>query len=273
VTLAPDAVTGTAAGVPYVLRPPATPRADAPLVIAWHLMDAPRTERAFAAALPLEGLDAWRLYPGLPLCGSRSPGFEEILRLGREEPVLNLHGAVNAQAVEELPALLDAVRAEHGIADGPLAVAGGSAGAGIAGAAIVEKVVQARAAVLVSPLLQLRPVVAQLAGFFGVDYRWTPESEEVGRRMDLVARSDELGDTAVRCIVGSRDAAEAFLYPAGRLRDLLRERGVWSDLHVVDGMGHALAEEPGVEPAPQTPHAAQVDALAVAWLAQALELA
>ena len=87
-SLAPDALTGTAAGVPYVLRPPATPRADAPLVVAWHLMDAPRTERAFAAALPLEGLDAWRLYPGLPMSGGRSPGFEEIMRLGREEPVL-----------------------------------------------------------------------------------------------------------------------------------------------------------------------------------------
>jgi acetyl esterase/lipase len=236
-------------------------------------MDAPRTERAFAAALPLEGLDAWRLYPGLPLCGSRSPGFEEILRLGREEPVLNLHGAVNARAVEELPELLDGVRAEHGLGDGPLAVVGGSAGAGIAGAAIVEKVVEARAAVLISPLLQLRPVVAQLASFFGIDYRWTPESEVVGERMDLVARSDELGDTAVRSIVGSQDAAEAFLYPAGRLRDLLRERGVRSDLHVIDGMGHALAEEPGVDPAPQTPHAAQADALAVAWLAQAFELA
>lgn len=272
-TLAPDAVTGTAAGVPYVLRPPATPRPDAPIVLAWHLMDAPRTEQAFAAALPLEGLDAWRLYPGLPLCGARSPGFEEILRLGREEPVLNLHDVVNTRAVAELPALLDAVRAEHGLGRGPIAVAGGSAGAGIAGAVVVEKVVEARAAVLISPLLQLRPVVAQLSTFFGMDYRWTPESEPVAARMDLVARSDEFGDTPVRCIVGADDAPEAFLYPAGRLRDLLRERGVPADLHVITGMGHALAEEPGVEPAPQTEHAAQVDRLAVEWLGQSLELA
>jgi predicted esterase len=266
-------LTGTAAGVPYVLRPPATPRADAPLVLAWHLMDAPHTEQAFAAALPLAGLDAWRLYPGLPMCGARSPGFEEIMRLGREEPVLNLHGAVNAAAVAELPALLDAVRAEHGVGDGPIAVAGGSAGAGIAGAAIVEDVVDARAAVLVSPLLVLRPVVAELATFFGMDYRWTPESEAVADRMDLVARSGELGDVPVRCIVGAQDAAEAFLDPAARLRDLLVARGVHADLHVVEGMGHALAEEPGVEPAPQTAHAAEVDRLAVDWLAQALELA
>ncbi|MCD2196398.1 alpha/beta hydrolase fold domain-containing protein [Actinomycetospora endophytica] len=270
-SLAPDAVTGTAAGVPYVLRPPARPRPDAPLVVAWHLMDAPRTERAFAAALPLEGLDAWRLYPGLPLCGARSPGFEEIMRLGREEPVLNLHGAVNAQAVAELPALLDAVRAEHGVGDGPVAVVGGSAGAGIAGAAVVEKVVEARAGVLISPLLQLRPIVAQLSSFFGMEYHWTPESEPVADRMDLVARSGELGRLPVRFIVGADDA-EAFLHPAQRLREALVAGGAVADLHVIEGMGHALAEEPGVDPAPQTAHAARVDRLAVAWLAQAFEL-
>ena len=38
------------------------------------------------------------------------------------------------------------------------------------------------------------------------------------------------------------------------------------DLVVVPGMGHALAEEPGVEPAPQTEHAAVVDRHAVDWL-------
>ncbi|MFC5062420.1 alpha/beta hydrolase [Actinomycetospora atypica] len=262
-----------AAGVPYVLRPPESGRAGAPLVIAWHLMDAPRTERAFAAALPLEGLDAWRLYPGLPLSGDRSPGFDEVMRLGYSEPVLELHGRVNAEAVAELPALLDAVRAEHGIGGGPVAVVGGSAGAGVAGAAVVGKVVDAAAAVLISPLLQLRPVVGILARQFGMDYRWTPDSDAVADRMDLVARSDELGPTPVRSIVGSEDSGDAFLYPAGRLRDLLVERGVRADLRVVNGMGHALAEEPGVDPAPQTVHAREVDALTVEFLAQELELA
>jgi hypothetical protein len=33
----------------------------------------------------------------------------------------------------------------------------------------------------------------------------------------------------------------------------------------VPGMGHAFADEPGVEPAPQTPDAAAVDHLAVQW--------
>ena len=39
-----------------------------------------------------------------------------------------------------------------------------------------------------------------------------------------------------------------------------------SRLETVPGMGHALAEEPGLEPAPQTAHAAAVDRIAAAWL-------
>jgi predicted esterase len=265
--------TGTAAGVPYVLRPPATPRPDAPLVLAWHLMDAPRTERAFAAALPLAGLDAWRVYLGLPLCGTRALEPEEAMRLAFADAVRHVHGPANEQAVAELPAALAALREEHGIGDGPVGVLGGSAGAGVAGAVVVEKVLPVRAAVLVSPLVQLRPVVTVLARHFGIDYAWSPASEAVADRMDLVARADGFAGTPVRLVVGADDDADGFLHPAERLRDALTAHGTAADLHVIEGMGHALADEPGLDPAPQTAPAARVDALAVAWLAQALELA
>src|SRR4051812_31585724 len=104
VVIVTDLEAGVAAGVPYVLRAPAGRRADAPVVVGWHLMDAPRTEAAFAAALPLDGLDAWRVYLGLPFHGSRSPGQEEVMRLAYEEPVLQMHGPANEQAVAEFPA-------------------------------------------------------------------------------------------------------------------------------------------------------------------------
>ncbi|MDP9443584.1 MAG: hypothetical protein M3P83_04225 [Actinomycetota bacterium] len=65
-------VTGTAAGVPFLAVPPRTPSTSTPVVVAWHLMDSPRTEAAFAAALPLQGLDAWRIYLVCPCAG---PGF------------------------------------------------------------------------------------------------------------------------------------------------------------------------------------------------------
>jgi hypothetical protein len=39
-----------------------------------------------------------------------------------------------------------------------------------------------------------------------------------------------------------------------------------AEVVVVDGMGHALAEEPGGEPAPQTAGAGAVDRQAAGWL-------
>src|SRR3977135_4737100 len=89
-----ELITGQAAGVPFVAAPPANgARASAPVVVAWHLMDPPRSEAAFAAALPLDGLDAWRIYLGLPMHGSRLPsdGVEALMRLGFGDAGLNLY--------------------------------------------------------------------------------------------------------------------------------------------------------------------------------------
>ncbi len=41
-------------------------------------------------------------------------------------------------------------------------------------------------------------------------------------------------------------------------------------MSVAPGMAHPLAEEPGTEPAPRTPHAKIVDRLAVAWFRERL---
>src|SRR2546430_7190047 len=103
--LGPSAFRGQAAGVPFVALPPIREeRSSAPVVVSWHLMDAPRTETAFAAAVPLSGLDAWRIYLGLPLCGSRLPtgGWEEVMRLGYEDAVLKLIVPVVDQATGEV---------------------------------------------------------------------------------------------------------------------------------------------------------------------------
>jgi len=101
-------VSGTAAGVPFLALPPTGgTRPGASVVVAWHLMDPPRTEAAFAAALPLAGLDAWRIYLGLPMCGARLPagGQDELMRLGYADAVLNLQGPIAAQGAEESPPL------------------------------------------------------------------------------------------------------------------------------------------------------------------------
>ncbi len=267
-------ITGTAAGVPFVVTPPAAARPDtAPAVLAWHLMDAPRTEAAFAAALPLAGLDAWRVYLGLPMSGSRLPegGYEELMRLGYEDAVLNLQGPVTAQAAAEFPAALDELRGRLGLGGGPVGVLGGSVGAAVALLAVTDSDVAIDAAVLVNPLVQLRAAVEAMGRQFGVAYPWSEESLRVAERLDFVARAAEValaGEPAVLLVVGEDDDPDGFQRPAGELRDALAKEyrdGDRVDLVSVPGMAHALAEEPGIEPAPQTRHAAAVDRHAVRW--------
>ena len=92
------AVSGVAAGVPYVALPPGE-RGDgqvpAPLIIAWHLNDPPRSAAAMAAALPLAAVTAWRVYLDLPMHGRRQlpGGLEEFMALS---PVIQLAEVIAA---------------------------------------------------------------------------------------------------------------------------------------------------------------------------------
>jgi len=268
-------LTGVATGVPFLAVPPtAGPRTDAPVVLAWHLMDPPRTEAAFAAALPLAGLDAWRIYLGLPMCGSRSPagGFDELMRLAFEDAVLNLHGPIAAQGAAELPAALAELRSTLALGEGPIGLLGGSLGAAVAQTVLAEGVVDVAAAVLVSPLVQLQSVVDVMSRRYGMTYEWSPASRAVARRLDFVARAEEIaskGQPAVLILVGADDDDAGFLTPAAGLHEALAGRYTEPSraaLVTISGMAHALADEPGIEPAPQTPYAADVDRHAVAWL-------
>ena len=251
---------GIAAGVPYVALPPETERAGAPVVVGWHLMDPPRTEVALAAAVPLTGLDAWRIYLGLPLTGARAPeGGPE--RLGYEDAVLKMFGPAVFGAAEEFPAAYAALRADLGLSGegrGRLGLLGGSIGSLVAQQLAATTPVDA--VVLVSPVAQLRPVVLANGRRYGVTYQWGPESDAVAASLDFVARAGEISAPTL-LVVGAEDDAEGILGPAAALHAALPG----SALETVPGMAHALAEEPGVAAAPQTKAALEVDRLAVDW--------
>lgn len=265
-----EAITGVAAGVPYVALPPAGDRDEAPLVVAWHLMDPPRTEAAMAAALPLQGVPAWRVYLGLPMLGARTPpgGFEEVLRLGREDFVLNVFGPVVERAAAEAPAAVAALRRELGIGEGPVGLVGGSMGSAVALLLLAEGPTPVNAAALVSPVSQL----ALAARCFDPNYPWTERSLAVARRFDFVARAAEIArrdpQPAVLLVTGAKDLAE-FREPAAALRDALLDRYADPErvsLESVPGMAHAIAEAPGIERAPQTTDAVRVDEVMTEWL-------
>jgi pimeloyl-ACP methyl ester carboxylesterase len=271
-----EAVTGVAVGVPFLAVPPeGGPSATSPTVVGWHLMDPPRTEAAFAAALPLAGLGAWRIYLGLPMSGSRMPagGLDELMRLGYEDAILNLHGPISDQAASEFEPALAELRTRLELGSGPVGVVGGSNGAAVASLVLAESRTEIAAAVLVSPVVQLRSVVGAMERRFEAPYSWSEASEEVARRLDFVTRAEEIverqHEPAVLLVVGEEDDEAGFRQPAIELRNALAERYSSPDraeLVVVPGMAHALAEEPGIAPAPQIPAAAEVDRLAVEWL-------
>jgi hypothetical protein len=155
------------------------------------------------AALPMAALPAWRMYFGLPMTGRRLPagGFEELMRLGRADAVLNLYDPILSQAAYEAPAAVAAVRTEFGIADGPIGVAGGSLGGGVA----LEVI-----AALVNPLARLSGAVSAVERIYDFRYGWTDASRAVAARFDFLRRSTEIAtaEPALLVVSGEDDHPE-----------------------------------------------------------------
>ncbi|MDT3439747.1 hypothetical protein QOZ89_09005 [Pseudofrankia sp. BMG5.37] len=124
-------ITGWAAGVPFTaLRPAGDLDKPAPLVVTWHMMDAPRSDAAFAAALPLAAVPAWRVHLGMPLVGRRP--VEGAYEAALADPVLGYIDPVVRQATEEFPAALDALREQFSLRDEPIGIVGASLGGTVA---------------------------------------------------------------------------------------------------------------------------------------------
>ncbi|MEV6643197.1 alpha/beta hydrolase [Amycolatopsis sp. NPDC051371] len=252
-----EVVEGVAAGVPFVALAPADPEAPAALVAGWHLMEVPASEQAFADAVPMAGLQAWRVYFGLPLTGARLPegGPAELFRRASEDAVLNVFQPVTEQAVAEFPAVLAELRDRLPGVDGRLGVFGGSAGSLVALEVLARGAVAVEAAAVVSPVAQLAPVIGRNERLFDVTYPWTPRSREVAGHYDFVRRAGEL--TTPLLLVAGADDDVAVREPAEALREKLG-----TELVTVDGMAHEFA--------PGTPAAKQVDAAFSEWFARRL---
>jgi dienelactone hydrolase len=272
-----DAMTsGEVAGVPYVALPPAgwqDSHEPAPLVIAWHMNDPPRSAAAMAAALPLAGVPAWRAYLDLPMHGRRQlpGGLEEFMQLGYQDAVLRAFEPEVEQAVAEFPAVLAELQARLPVADGPIGVVGASVGALPALLVIAGGAAEVGAAGLISPVIQLAEVVAANERRFSVKYPWSEAARAVAARFDFVSRAGEIAERepqpAILLVTGGDDDP-AFPLQAQRLQQELHQRYRDQErvgLLSVPGMGHAFAAEPGIEPAPQTPEAEFVDTAVADW--------
>jgi pimeloyl-ACP methyl ester carboxylesterase len=198
--------------VPIVVLPPNRGRDQVATVIVWHLHDPPRSERAMAAALPLRGLDAWRVYLGLPLSGSRLPagGLNAFFALGYTDAVLKLYGPTVHQAIDEFPSAFAELRRRHGLAEGPIAVVGASVGALVALSLVASGQPPVSAIALVSPALRLASVVAANERRLAVAYPWSDDSREVAAELDFVARAPDVARRRAPTlfVVGADDDAD-----------------------------------------------------------------
>src|ERR1043165_5558337 len=147
-------ITGTAAGVPYTAMRPSVDTGA--IVVSWHMIDAPRTDAAFAAALPMHDVPAWRVHLGLPFCGARmvDGSMDAVVERAQRDAVREYFAGFTHQAVAEFPAALAEVRSQLSTGDGPLFALGGSLGGAVALQAATT--VSFRAVALVNPLIRVR---------------------------------------------------------------------------------------------------------------------
>ncbi|MFJ4101054.1 alpha/beta hydrolase family protein [Amycolatopsis japonica] len=274
-----EPVTGTAAGVPFTVLPPsAEVSGPAPVVVAWHMIDAPRSDAAFAAALPLAGVPAWRVYLGMPLCGARmvDGGMDAVVERAKRDAMLAYVDPFVRQAALEFPAALAELRERFGFDTSRTAVVGGSLGGAVALTILATREIPVRAAALINPAVRARSVVGLVEGMLDRPYPWNDEAAQAADQLDFVARSGEISarETQVPLLlVSGEDDYPSLRTDADDLVSALRERYARPDdvqLARVAGLAHPLAEEPGIEPAPQLPIAKLVDDTVAEWLVRHL---
>jgi dienelactone hydrolase len=274
-----ETITGTAAGVPFTALPPSgATDGPAPLIVTWHMLDAPRTDAAFAAALPMTGVPAWRVHLGMPMCGARMVDgrVDAIVELARKDALMAYLAPFIHQAVDEFPAALAALRDQLPVDDEPIGILGGSLGGAVALEVLTTQRTPIKAVALVNPAVRIRSAVglveALMAGS-GQAYRWTAEAHKTADELDFVARAGDVTAQPPLLLVSGELDHPALRTDAVALVDALRERYAHPDeveLTTVPDLAHPLADEPGLEPAPQLPAAKVVDEILTQWILRQL---
>lgn len=232
------------AGVPVLIRPPANPNLSAPLIILWHGLGLPNSEEILAETLPLEEVQAWKAYLGLPLLGKRLPigGMEEIWRRQLEDYVLQSLLPMIEPAMQELPDVVQALQAKFNINDeAGIGLFGFSTGGLAALLTLVESSLPITTAVLAGvtkglvaavdnykravqnaypTLKEQYPWIEEEYPWIEEKYHWTAQSEAAKQRLDFVARASEITQRqpmpAILFVHGSQDE----IFPVNEVEQL-----------------------------------------------------
>ena len=222
-----ETITGTAAGVPFTALPPTgATGGPAPLIVTWHMLDAPRTNAAFAAALPMNGVPAWRVHLGMPMSGARmiDGRVDAAVELIRTDAVMAFLAPFVHQAVDEFPAALAALRDQLPVDDAPIGVLGASLGGTVALQVLATQRAPIKAVALVNPAVRVASAVGLIEAAFGQPYPWTAESRTAADDLDFVARAGEVTAQVPLLLVSGERDDPALRADAAALVEALRER-------------------------------------------------
>ncbi|MFC6884209.1 MULTISPECIES: alpha/beta hydrolase family protein [Actinomadura] len=275
-------VRGTAAGVGYFALPPtavdARPNGPTRLIVAWPGFDPPRAAAALAAALPMTGVPVWRVFlelPAVPATAGMSASRAMSGGLGSsaflEPSGIEAYGAVVEEAAARLPDVLAELRRTLALEEGPVGLAGFSAGGAAALLVLARGDVPVSTAALVAPVIAPSRVAAAVEKRAGRDRAWPDGARETAGRLDFGARAGELArrDAALLLIGGAKDR----VVPPNEItafRDALRRVGAPAVESATFRMGHALAAEPGTDACPPITEAVRVDGVLTDWFRERL---
>ncbi len=265
------------AGAPVLLRHPPQGRVKAPLIILLHGFGPPGSEQALADALPLDDVNAYKAYVGLPLFGARMPagGMAEVGRGQTEDCVLKVYLPVAEGVLRDVSSVADGLGERFPVDfEGGIGLFGFSAGGVAAQLALIESHVPISAAVLCGMPKNLNASVVAVERAIKVKYSWTEEARAVARRLDPVTRAAEIArrepPPAILLLLGDRD--EYFsVEDARELHDALASAyysaGVKDrvSLQILPGMTHCFAAAANSAGPVPIADGSQVRAAAAAW--------
>jgi predicted esterase len=183
----------TLAGVPAILRIPEHIRR--PPIVLWHGFGPPASEEAMMDGLPLDEVDAVKVYLGLPLFGARAlaGGMKELARRQSEDVGLQVFKPVVVGAGNELPGVVAALqRGACMRRDGAISLIGFSAGGAAVLYSLAQGSVRVDAAVLINPSTGLSESVKAYERATKRTYAWSPASRELAQETDAAVRAADI---------------------------------------------------------------------------------
>jgi predicted esterase len=280
------------AGVPVIVHPPANPSLPAPLIVLWHGFGIPNSEELLAEVLPLEEVQAWKAYLGLPSFGKRLPagGIDEIERRQMEDYVLKLLLPTTEQAMQELPSVVEALQTRFPIDNKQgIGLFGFSAGGLTALLTLLESPVPIKTVVLAGVTKDLVSAVDAFERWMKqyypnlkeeqIKYRWSEASEAAKKRLDFVARASEIIERqpipAMLFLHGSQDE----IFPVNQIEELDKtiaphyqkvNQSERLSLKTFENLGHQLDLEAAKNSPELQQDIAELQQFVTAWFSQNL---